>query len=236
MIGPKDGKLAHSRFRCKSYGCAICGPRKLRRVRKAIVKLAATNGLTRFVTLTLGRRGTAGRTTKEQAQYLKECWRKMRVSLQRKHKRSLAFISVVELHKSGVPHLHILIESFLPQAWLSVAWQKVGGGRVVDIRKVEIKRVAAYLSQYFTKEKQLEGFPAGVRRFSTSRGLSLFPRSDGKSGWGIARITIDLFYSTAIGIQAESERFETDAEGARELVFCPSETYSDILTPLCCGA
>ena len=50
--------------------------------------------------------------------YLRECWRKMRVSLQRKLGKSLTFISVVELHASGVPHLHVLVGSYIPRAWL----------------------------------------------------------------------------------------------------------------------
>jgi hypothetical protein len=53
LIGAKDGKYKHHRFRCKSYTCGICGPKKIRMVRKRIAQRAVENKLTRFLTLTL---------------------------------------------------------------------------------------------------------------------------------------------------------------------------------------
>ncbi len=78
------------------------------------------------------------------------CWRKMRVYIERKLGHSLVLISVVERHHNGRPHLHLLIGSFLEQSWISEAWDSLGGGRIVDIRRVQIKRVAAYLAKYIT--------------------------------------------------------------------------------------
>jgi hypothetical protein len=219
MVGPSDGNVAHVRFRCKSYKCAVCGPRKLRRVRKAIVRHAVGLQLQRFLTLTLDpKKFPAEFTPKEAVAYLRDCWRKMRVSIQRQLGRSLTFIAVVELHQSGLPHLHVLVGSFLPQSWISQAWQAIGGGRIVDIRRVQIKRVAAYLSNYITKEKMLDAFPDGVRRFSTSRGLSLFDRSKGGSGWYIVRFSITLLHAKARTLIVGTERFELDTDGAPELI------------------
>jgi hypothetical protein len=56
----------------------------------------------------------------------------MRVILARKFGESLEFIGVLEFHKSGIAHLHILLGIYIPQDWLSDAWQSIGGGRVVE--------------------------------------------------------------------------------------------------------
>ena len=232
MVGHSAEKVAHSRFRCKSYTCAICGPRKLRRVRKAIVRHAVAKDLYRFVTLTLDpKKLPPGLTVQQMVVYLRACWSKMRVSIQRRLSRttgkSLVFIAVVELHASGVPHLHVLVDSYFPQAWVSQAWQAVGGGQIVDIRAVEIRRVSAYLSKYITKEKMLDNFPKGVRRFSTSRGLSLFERSKGDGSWGLATRAIEEFYATANGIDKASEKYEIDPYGAVQLTW-----FEAALSPL----
>lgn len=95
----------------------------------------------------------------------------------------------------------------------------------MDIRRVEIRRVAAYLANYMTKEKLLDDFPKGVRRFSTSRGLSLFERSKDASGWSI--VPIDAFYNfRATQIEPGSEMYETDDDGARQLVWFVAECGS----------
>src|SRR5262249_1197612 len=104
LIGRKEGKYAHHRFRCKSYACGHCGPRKLRLIRKRIVKRAVIHRLQRFLTLTLDPKKLPPETTTlERIKYLWGVWRKMRVSLERKLGKPLAFIGVVELQRNRNP-------------------------------------------------------------------------------------------------------------------------------------
>ena len=112
--------------------------------------------------------------------FLKETWRKMRVSLERRLGHSLVFISVLELQSDGNPHL--LVGSYLPKAWISSAWQALGGGWATRIEFADFHRVAAYLAKYLTEDSVSE-LPARTRRFSTSRGLALFDRSTGSDTW-----------------------------------------------------
>ena len=127
LVGSKDGKYQHIRSRCKSYLCGVCGPYKLRYIRKRIVALAVQHGLFRFLTLTLdpSKLDPAWDLQAEIA-YLRKCWRKMRVYTERKLGHSLVFIAVVELQNSRRPHLHLLIGSFLEQSWISNAWDALG--------------------------------------------------------------------------------------------------------------
>jgi hypothetical protein len=215
LIGLVNGQYAHKRSRCKSYGCGLCGPRKIRQVRKGIVRRAEEHRLKRFLTLTLDpKKLPPDLEVAGKIQYLYGVWRKMRVYLRRKLGKSLVFIAVMELQQNGNPHLHMLVGSYLPKEWISAAWQALGGGSFTRIEEADVHRVAAYLSKYITDES-LQDLPAGTRRFSTSRGLALFDRSTGKSGWILVRPPIESWQQHSSGISDET--YETEQEGARRL-------------------
>lgn len=221
MVGSREGKYLHIRSKCKSYRCGICGPRKIRQVRKRIVNIAVEKRLDRFLTLTLDpSKLNSLSDTKSEIAYLKNCWRKMRVYIERQLGRPLVFISVVELQDNGHPHFHLLIGSFLPQRWISSAWDSLGGGRIVDIRRVQMKRIAAYLAKYITDEDMCD-YPPRVRRFSTSRGLALFDKNKSEGSWRLVRTGIETLRKYANGV--EEERY--DAE--RLLSFTTTEPLNE---------
>jgi hypothetical protein len=131
----------------------------------------------------------------------------MRVYLSRFAGRSIEFIAVVELHRSGVAHLHVLVDVYLPQDWLSRAWQAVGGGRIVDIRWVNVRRIAGYLAKYLTKDS-LAGLPKGTRLFSCSKGIVLWPKKK-SSGWWLSTRHIDELRDEAEATgEVRNERWE----------------------------
>ena len=217
LIGPVNGQYAHKRSRCKSYACGLCGPWKIRQVRKGIVHRAVEHKLQRFLTLTLDpKKIPPGYGVTEKIKYLYGVWRKMRVYLRRKLDKSLVFIAVVELQQNGNPHLHMLVGSYLAKEWISAAWQALGGGSFTRIEYADVHRVAAYIAKYVTDDS-LQDLPAGTRRFSTSRGLALFDRSTGKSGWILVRHPIEFWREHAAGVSEEV--FETEQEGARRLAW-----------------
>lgn len=151
------------------------------------------------MTLTLDPRRVQGDPIK----YLNACWAEMRVYLRRHLGRTITFIRVLEFHRTGIPHLHILVSDYLPQSWISAAWQAVGGGRIVDIRMVDTHRVSRYLSKYLTKElMQAEG--AGrARRVTSSRNIILIKKPEKIPGWGIVRISIEAEKALARSILGE---------------------------------
>jgi len=133
---------------------------------------------------------------------------------------SVEFIAVVELQKTGLAHLHVLVSAYLPQEWLSEAWQGVGGGRVVDIRWVDVHRVSAYLSKYLTK-RSLAEFPSGVRRFSCSKGIALWDRRPNKSGWWLCKLSIDELRDWAK--EAADEVWHEEEKGVSVLAYFTAE-------------
>jgi hypothetical protein len=58
----------------------------------------------------------------------------------------------------------------------------------VDIRYVEVNRVAAYVSKYFAKDFFMR-VPRGMRRFSCSRDIHLFPRKE-QTEWKVLRASL----------------------------------------------
>jgi hypothetical protein len=195
LVGPAKGqswKLAHSRLFCKSLRCPYCRNPKLKRIRARISQLAQQLQLKRFASLTLDPKKVGNPEGSDR--YIRQCWRKMRVLLERRFGGSVQFIGVLEFQKNGLAHLHILLGVYIPQGWLSEAWQSIGGGEVVDIRYVDVHRVAGYLATYLAGEKiehTLGWLLPRARIFTTSRGIRLTEKKKSE-GWWIVRRSISL--------------------------------------------
>lgn len=220
LVGPvkgQPGTLAHSRLFCKSLRCPHCRKSKLKRLRARIAQLAHQSQLRRFVTLTLDPRRL--RNTKESDRYLRNCWRKMRVSLQRRFGNTVQFIGVIEFHKSGVAHLHLLVGVYIQHEWLSGAWQRNGGGKIVDIRYVDIHRVTAYLTPYLAGDKiahTLSLLPSRARIFTTSRGIQLSEKPQ-STGWWLVRRSISFL--DFCSKNATNHRFEASDARSPLLIY-----------------
>ena len=209
VFGPikgQMGKVGYKCLFCGSYRCNGCRPGKLKRVRGRLAELAEQHKLRRFATLTLDPSRIPGGQRSDR--YIRECWRKMRVVLARRYGATLPFIAVLEFHKSGVAHLHVLFGVYIPQAWLSEAWQSIGGGRIVDIRHVDVQRVAGYLAAYLSGEKvehTLSLLPPRGRIFTTSRSIILWGKKQ-ETGWMLCRKNLWRLRNRATSVS--KERYE----------------------------
>lgn len=179
----EHGQVTYLAAGCKAWRCKYCGPKKAEKLKKAIAQAAEEKGLTRFLTLTLDTKFLTEADLRDGGiAYIRKSWSKLRIYLKREHGRSIDFISIVELQKRGVAHLHILVDRYLPYEWVKSSWVAVGGGRIVVIKFVDVHRVSSYLAKYLAKDS-VDGLPSGVRRYSVSRGITLRPRL--KSGWAL---------------------------------------------------
>jgi hypothetical protein len=212
----EGGKKAwgYVRILCKSWLCPVCGPRKAYRLIKGIEEWAKQHDLNRFLTVTLDPKKIPRDIKPEK--YLRKVWSKFRVYLGRKLEQKVEFISVMEYHKSGVPHLHALINQYIPQKWISNAWSRLGGGRIVHIKQVaDISKMGYYLGKYLTKDAILSG-PKGSRRYTTSRGITLNKRyihsgqlelfdTEKPSTWELMDDHIEQYYAGAAGMVLKEE-------------------------------
>lgn len=194
----EDGQVRHVclRVKCKSYSCSDCGPRKAAQLRKAIAAKAQELDLTRFLTLTLDPSKIPADA--DLVQYVRgEVWAKFRVYLKRKYGKVIVYIAVLEFTEAGIPHLHVLVDRYIPQKWISDSWSALGGGRIVYIERLyNVHKIAHYLAKYLTKDVILSA-PAGVRRWTVSRGIKLFEKRKSTGEWVFHRLTFDFLYVLA---------------------------------------
>ena len=176
------------RLQCKSWSCPLCGPKKARSVQRAIIDKATVYDLRRLLTLTLDHSTC---TPEESIPHIRQCWNKFRTYLRRRYGTKITFITILELQRSGHAHLHVLVDRYIEQAWISEAWQALGGGRVVDIRHIDLHRVSAYLSKYLTKDLLLGSFKKRQRRYTTSQGLTLLERGP-SHGWAVIKVPLEF--------------------------------------------
>jgi hypothetical protein len=144
-IDPKTGRQVFRRVNCESWSCSYCGPRKARRARASICTVAAELGLKYFLTLTLdpskliadyGMDGDAARNCA--VPHMRLCFNKFREYLRRRFGVAPAYTCVLEFTQRGIPHLHILLDRYVDQKWISRTWDSLGGGRIAFIKQVTI--------------------------------------------------------------------------------------------------
>lgn len=142
-----EGLIAAS-LKCRSWLCPDCTDQ-----RKARLTAEAIGGQpTTFLTLTTRRR--VGVRPEVAALEISHAWRLLRLRIMRKKKLdSLPFLAVIEAHKSGWPHLHILLRApYLHQKWLVFLWLSITKSRGVTIQRITDKgRVAGYCAKYCSK-------------------------------------------------------------------------------------
>lgn len=142
----------------------------------------------------------------ETVSFIRHSWAEFRVYLQRQFHRPVKFIAILEFQKNGRAHLHVLIDRYIDDHWISEQWQAVGGGKVVDIRFVDIHRISAYLSKYLTKDLMLI-CPPRKRRITTCRAIRLFdPRLPG--GWRYYRTSFAFYEGMCSDLLTEAHSDE----------------------------
>jgi len=188
-IDPKTGRTVHRRVNCGSWTCSYCGKRKARLAKNRIREEASRLNLCYFWTLTLAHPTSSPAAN---VRHIRIVFNHFREYLSRKHKKDSApinFICVLEYTQRGVPHLHILLDRYIPQRWVSNIWSRLGGGRIVHVKRVTVHNIARYLSKYLTKDLLLSA-PKGTRRITTSRSIKLFPKFNSGVTWEFLRESI----------------------------------------------
>jgi hypothetical protein len=190
-IDPKTGRRVFRRINCGGWTCSYCGPRRARTAKASIRQWAEDLQLKYFLTLTLDPSKLEGGMCEAEfaVQYMRKVFNKFRVYLRRQYGEPPNYICVLEFTQAGVPHLHILIDRYIPQAWISNVWASLGGGRVCFIKQVKVKHVARYLSKYLTKDLLLSA-PKGTRRITCARSIKLFPKFVSDMTWELLKSSI----------------------------------------------
>lgn len=153
---------------CKRWGCKTCGPRKARALAFRVEE-AKPN---RFITLTIAPelfetpRAGFDRSRRMIAELAK---------VLRKRVGEFEYVKVLEVHKSGFPHYHLLARSgYIPHALLKEAWKSLTDAFIVDIRRIDKgTNVFKYMIKYLCKQSYI---PWTNRRCSWTR--NFFPERE----------------------------------------------------------
>jgi len=172
--GISDDGLTHLwvPVRCGKWTCPECGSKRMKLVRYGIQRECVRLKMDKMMTLTL--------PAKYRGDGFLQLYGAWTLFCQRLRKKfptaQFHYVAACELQPDrGAPHLHVITNLYLPQRWISACWRGCGGGRIVDIRKKDIHHMSEYIT-YVSKDFCKDYFPAGVRRFRTSRSVKLFRR------------------------------------------------------------
>lgn len=175
-------------YRCGSWDCSCCGHRLRMSLIEEIERITEERPeMRRFLTLTVDASAPVGRAS--QHEYITDRWNALRTELNDRYD-DLSYLWVRhEGDERDRPHLHLLVDRFLPQSELSMLSERVGLGEVVDIRRVNARNAAHYISAYLGRGA-LSHLPSGARRYGSSADVDLDPRSTGDddedSDWFLA--------------------------------------------------
>ena len=171
----EDGETAA--YRCDSWDCYCCSHRMRMNLIEELDRLVEERPqLRRFLTLTLDP-ASAPVNTDAQHRYLTERFNALRTEINDRYD-NLSYIWVREEGESDNPHLHLIVDRYLPQSEISALSKRVGLGEVVDIRRVDARNMAKYLTKYLTKGS-MASLPKGIRRYGSSADIDLNVRGGG---------------------------------------------------------
>lgn len=135
--------------RCKRWSCPHCCELN----RKIVIAKAIAGKPTAFLTLTL--RSGPHITPDEAAAELKRGLVALRKRIARAWPgQKMSFLAVFEKHKSGYPHLHLMIRApWMPISWLKASWEAITGSYQVNIQSIKsLGQRAFYVAKYVGKD------------------------------------------------------------------------------------
>lgn len=230
MRGSNLTESVYARLDCKCWRCKKCGPKKAGRYKHAIRNEAERHGLNRFVTLTLDPKNLEPGV--DPVRHLRKAFDALRHEWKRKFGQPIKYICVLEFHKNGLPHLHLVVDRYMPFKWVSLTWQKCGGGQHVHLKgNIKLNAVSRYLAKYLTKDLLLDA-PVGARRVTVSRGIILNPKSAKPSTHKWERLKINI-RDAFRRLQSVARDVEVDTENALKSFIGPPVRF--VLETVCTG-
>jgi hypothetical protein len=163
---------------CGRWECPNCGPVKAAKLRKKI-RQAWEGETCYFLTLTCD---SKVHSVEEACLEISHAWDLFGKRLRRKYP-GIIYFKALEFRADHRPHLHILLNRFIPHKWISATWSELFAAPVVWIEKVGKAKVARYVTKYATKwttegtDSAINYYLFKLRRFSFSRNFyALIPK------------------------------------------------------------
>lgn len=162
--------------RCRAWTCDECAPAR----RRQLIALACAGDPTRFLTFTVIH--TPGGDPMEGARLLTSSFRTFTKLLKRKYpKDRLEYLAVMEAHKDGWPHLHVIARGpWIDIEWMREQWKRLTGAHRIGLEKPKSsKGIAGYISKYLGKEPHKFG---ALKRYWQSKKWDKRQKRDKREG------------------------------------------------------
>ncbi|MBP9702868.1 hypothetical protein KBD69_04225 [Candidatus Woesebacteria bacterium] len=198
--GKRLAQINVKRIGCNSWTCPRCQIKKALRLKYLLLNIALLNDIWYHLVLTLDPKTIPleyfGNGVNKTHEYITKKFNHLVVTLKRnkftyystKKKRFykfelkkqvniLKYIWVLQFQPgTGIAHLHILLNQFLPAEIIRKVWMHIGGGIDIHIEKVKsVNRISRYVLNYIVdgidthKGNPIGGFKYFERRYSVSR-------------------------------------------------------------------
>jgi len=161
------------RARCKTWLCPRCSKKRARFYAERVFAGFEQSKVS-LLTLTMDHRPGFDAAWDS----IKPAWNRFRTAFTARFGR-LRYVCVLEPQPgSGFPHLHVLVDRYLPWEWLNAECERAGFGRIKDITYVRGYAAYGYVLKYLRKPWSNDaGTQAAVlrrmRRFTSSKGFDL---------------------------------------------------------------
>jgi len=210
--GDIDREMLLARLRCKQWDCDYCAVQNRRVWRAHIIDIVnKLGGDWLFLTITAHSKAhKAGKTIINLKNAWKKLYDRLRYKFEG---QKLEYVWIFEKHtgidertgkEKQTYHIHAILRAkvdgdnvwnkkkeywYHPEMhnWLKDNSAEVGAGYMCHCTKIQDGNgglVSAYITKYMTKDSQnLQGFPARMRRVSTSRGFGSPKRKESDKSW-----------------------------------------------------
>lgn len=180
-------------FRCGSWKCATCGPKKEQKLYAALVDVVQRWGYVRMWTVTLKRREEE--TPTEHRKRLARCWHSFVGRMRGRRGRggfapAVQYVRITELHpgggwQNGFRHYHILVSQYIDARVFIAMWKTVtsgeGSAHVKGVRNV--KKAVSYVCKYVSKGSRSEDREKNEPIYTRSHGLALYKKRESTGMW-----------------------------------------------------
>ena len=222
LINNETGKVKSVQLECKSWTCEHCGPKKAKVIFARAFAGAIGRKLkgfrdkfsTKLFTLTLGGREFREKYTKAESYKIAKYHFQKLVKNLRHVYGSFEYLAVLELHKDGYIHIHVILRgrNIAPKSVLDdieYFWRDLYGLGFVRINVVRsLEKALKYVLKYFFKEPPI--FHEGERivpkrnRFYFNSRRALEPPKKREKSWDYVYFTKEKFPAVDVDVTASN--------------------------------
>lgn len=168
--GTKRARIVVIPFRCGRNDCPVCSQIKKNRLVRRLKAAPWPETLYMWTVTT----DPSILSSDEAFKSIANRWHHVLRNLRRRYP-TLRFFRIIELTKSGLPHMHILVDQYIDWHEFRRALMRADFGRVLHYAKVPKGVAVLYLTKYLTKSLHVQPYLRELRLRTWSASIHFLP-------------------------------------------------------------